>query len=207
MSRHIQVVQNSIEWLEARLGIPTSSRFSEIVTPKIWTFSESRSCRKYMAQLVAEWKTRQPIQLDPIIWAVERGHDMEGESVSYYELTRGVKTEECGFFLSTCERYGASPDRTVGENGLLEVKNLNADNHLLCLFENEIPDKYFTQIHGQLLVTGRDWVDFLSYSPGLPPYLHRIYPEPKYQKPLEEGILKFCDRLDEMKQKLLAMYD
>ena len=48
----LEVEQGSTAWIQARLGIPTASQASRIVTP---TGRLSKSRDGYLAQLLAEW--------------------------------------------------------------------------------------------------------------------------------------------------------
>ena len=203
--KHLNVPQWSDLWFQARLGIPTSSDFDKIFTPK--TLGISKSADKYLYRLLAESKLQCSVEPDIVAWAVQRGKDLEGEAVAFYELTRDVQTQECGFILSDDERYGASPDRLVGEEGILEIKAPLANTHLQYLVEGVLPQEYFLQVHGQLLVTGCKYAEFLSYFPGLPAFLLRVEPDLIIQQKLHEGLTAFCDRLDVMKLKLTAMYE
>ncbi len=202
---HLQIPQYSDLWFQARLGIPTSSNFDKIFTPK--TLSLSKSADKYLYRLLAEWKLQAPIEPDVVAWAVQRGKDLEGEAVQFFEITRNIQTQECGLCVSDDRRFGASPDRLIGDEGVLEIKAPLADTHLKYLAEGVLPPEYFLQVHGQLLVTGRTYAEFLSYCPSLPPFLIRVYPDYTIQKALHTGLQTFCDRLDEMKKRLLEMYE
>ena len=57
------------------------------------------------------------------------------------------------------------------------------------------PKKYVPQVQGQIWVTGALWGDFMSYHPGLPPFLKRVEPDPKYQKALDEHMPTFIAEL------------
>ena len=66
-----------------------------------------------------------------------------------------------GFHVAEeCDWLGASPDGFVGDSGLIECK---------CKFSQElweeVPAHYLAQIQGQLEITGRDWCDFVSWTP------------------------------------------
>ena len=49
---------------------------------------------------------------------------MRPELLREWEDMSGIKTEKCGLFLSRDGITGATPDRLIGDDGLLEVKTL-----------------------------------------------------------------------------------
>jgi len=200
---HIPCEQGSPEWIMARIGIPSASRFDCLLTPK--TMKPSGSAATYLHELLAEWALG--CSLDDGAWAsgyVERGIDLEDTAVSWYELMQDVTTEPMGFCLDDGRRYGASPDRGVGSDGLLEVKVPAAKVHIgYMLGDSYWP--YRCQVQGQLLVTGRRWVDLLCYHPTLPPVLTRHEPEPEFQEALRDVLAGFCAQIEAGKKRLLKM--
>ena len=42
------------------------------------------------------------------------------------------------------------------------------------MIDQKLPTQYRYQVHGQLLVTGRKWLDFMAYHPKLKPIIIRI---------------------------------
>ena len=53
------------------------------------------------------------------------------------------------------------------------------------------------QIQTGLLVTGRDWLDFVSYSGGLPMTTIRVFPDVRIQAAIVEAATAFETRLTE----------
>jgi len=200
---YIECVQGSREWLEARLGIPTASEFDRILTPK--TLKPSAQAEKYLHQKVAEWATGQVVEVETRIYSMDRGIELEQEAVEFYELTTGYATTPAGFCLLDDRSAGASPDRFAGEEGLLEIKCPLASTHVGYLLAGTLPADYVLQTQGQLYVTGRRWVDFLSYMPGLPPLLIRQRPEPVIQDALAGALADFNMRLRAGKRVLDAL--
>jgi predicted phage-related endonuclease len=100
---------------------------------------------------------------------MEWGIEQEQFAVMEYEASQNVLTDKTGFWLHPEVSWlGVSPDRLVGDEGLIEVKCPNTTTHLGYLFEGKIPTDYYKQIQCQLWVTGRQWCDFVSYDPRLP---------------------------------------
>ena len=198
--RTLNVVQGSREWQAARLGIPTASGFERILTP---TGKLSASADGYMCQLLAEQLIGQPMDLADTGF-MQRGSTMEAEAVKYYELQRGVDTAKVGFCLRDDGRVGCSPDRLVGDDGLLEIKCPAAPVHVMYMLEG-FPKKYMPQVQGQLWITGRKWCDCLSYNPELPPALLRVERDEEYIEKLSDAMDEFLVNLDDAALKLFKM--
>ena len=166
-----EVEQGSPAWHELRAGIPTASEFSKIVTPAKWQPSEQAA--GYMNRLVAELLLGHP--LDSVgTEAMERGSDLEEKAALAYELKTGFETVKVGFVTNDEGTFGASPDRFVGEDGLLEIKCPLPGTHVGYCLSRSIEKEKLPQIMGQLLVTGRKWCDIMSYCPGLPRIIIRV---------------------------------
>lgn len=199
--RILDVAQGSPEWLAARLGIPTASRFDSIMTAK--TMKASASQDKYMCALLAERLLGYPADEVMTDW-MQRGIELEPEAASAYEFERDVDAVKVGFVLSDCGRYGASPDRLIGEDGLLEIKCPSAAVHVAALLGKGVDD-YHYQCQGQLWVTGREWVDLMFYNPSMPRVIVRYPRDVKYIAAMSQFVLEFCDRLDAAHEQLAAL--
>ena len=191
--------QGSVEWFSARAGIPTASNFDKIITA---TGKPSSQAEGYMFKLIAERMLG--VMDEETSSFMQRGSAMEKEAVAWYEFERGVKAVEIGFITTDSGRIGCSPDRLVGDDGLLEVKCPAAHTQIAYLLV-DVSKTYTHQIQGQLLVTGRKWVDWLSYCPGLPQSLIRIERDEEFINLLSVELDCFCQRLNEQYAKLLAL--
>ena len=199
----LQCEQNSAEWHEARLGIPTASEFKRIVTP---TGKLSASRDGYIAQLVAEYFLGvSMVDLDGNEW-IERGKALEPEARRYYSFVRDTDVRSVGFCYKDADKaVGCSPDGLEGVSGGLELKCPMAATHLLYLARDALPREYAMQVQGCLWVTGREWWDFMSYFPDLPPLIVRVEPDPDIQAALDKHIPQFVAELEAAKSKLLSM--
>lgn len=194
----LNVVQGTTEWATARLGIPTASQFDRIITPK--TMKMSASAEKYACELLAEQALGEPMD-DATSGFMLRGSIQEERAVRYYEFQSDNATTPVGFLLRDDRRAGASPDRMVGDNGLLEVKVPNAANHIAYLLDED-GIGYRAQVQGQLWVAEREWDDTLSYNPIMPYALVRQYRDEEFIKALERCMSVFHEMMDEMREKL-----
>ncbi len=190
--------QCSPEWYKARRGIPTSSEFDKIITS---TGKSSTQRTKYMYQLAGE-RLGGIVDVGYQSFAMLQGKEREDEARSLYELVR-EPVKQVGFCLSDCGRWGASTDGLIGDKGVFEMKNPIISTHIgYMLKKEEIPTEYFCQTQGEMFVTEREFVDFLSYVPGLPPVIVREEPNDTFQRLLKKELEVFCAELDELVKKL-----
>jgi len=185
--------QGTEQWRANRRGMPTASQFHRLLSPaRLELSSQSFS---YLCELVAERVLG--VDVGPEATAfMERGQLMEQEAVAWYEFVRETETTKVGLCVRNDGLVGCSPDRLVGDAGALELKCPSAPVHVGYVLEG-LGQKYRLQAQGQLWITGRKWVDVLSYNPDLPPALVRLYPEPDVFKALDEVMPAFLQRLDE----------
>lgn len=168
--------QGSIEWWAARRGIPTASEFHRILTPK--TLKLASAHREYAYELIGDRHRLEECDEGYTSPAMRNGIDMEPEARRWYEMEQRCTVQRVGFITTDDGRFGCSPDALVGEDGGLEVKCPTHKVHVRWLCEGrQVPDEHKAQVHGNLIVTGRSWWDFLAYCPGLPPLLVRTYPD------------------------------
>lgn len=189
--------QGSPEWFWARLGVPTASQFSRVLTAK--TRKLAAGSESYMHELLAEWLTGIPSSAEQSGF-MERGSEMEAWAVSFYELQRGVSTTPVGTCLNVEGFAACSPDRLVGDDGGLEIKCPSAKVHIANLLD--ATDEHFAQAQGNLWITGRQWWDLLSYHPTIPPTIVRIERDEEYIAALSAAMKDFVSRLLLAREKL-----
>ena len=167
----IDCKQHSEEWHQVRLGIPTASRFDQLVIAK-GEVRTGKMPRKYAHQLIAERLMGVPLESASSGY-MQRGSEMEKQAVAYYELERGVETTEVGFILADDRLVGCSPDRLVGDVGGLEIVCPSPAKHIEYLASGIIAEKAM-QVQGGMWITQREWWDVLSFHPDMPPLLVRV---------------------------------
>ena len=191
-------IQGSPAWHKLRRGIPTASEFSRIITPAKAEYAKGAD--SYAAELIAEsvgWY--RSFQGSP---DTERGHYLEKEAKRWFRLRYGKQAEDVGFCLSDCGRYGCSPDGMIGAVPL-EVKCPDTHTFIKWRIAGGLPDDHKAQVHGEMFVTGADRAIFLAYTDN--PYLENIMLEVErdaFTEKLGECVLRFCDRLDELRKEL-----
>lgn len=180
----LQADQGTQEWLEARLGRPSASQFSKIITT---AGKPSASADDYISELIAERITgeREPIYVNE--W-MQRGTELEPEARATYEFIHGVDVEEVGFILDDSGEFGCSPDGLVGEDGGVEFKCPAPKNHIAWSRKGVCPSKHYAQVQGCLYITGRKWWDFMSYHPEMKPFIVRVERDEEFIEKLAEQI-------------------
>ena len=98
--------------------------------------------------------------------------------------------EEVGFIRLDTERYaiGYSPDGLVAHDGLIEIKSPGPKEHLRTVLADIQPTVYDWQLQVGLFATGRSWIDFVSYCPGMDLYVKRVYPNPEAFETIDTAV-------------------
>lgn len=188
------IEQGSPEWIAQRCGILTASQMRLIMTP---TLKPSRNDKErahlfeLLGQRITGYTEPQYVSDDML-----RGHDDEIMARAAYAEHYATVTEY-GFITREFGGYviGYSPDGLVGDDGLIECKSRRQKFQIDTILANDVPQEYMLQIQTGLLVTGRKWLDFVSYSAGLPMYVKRVFPDAEIQAAIIAASAEFEDRL------------
>jgi len=188
----IDCEQRSEAWNIARLGIPTASCFDKIYTPG---GKASASWKRYAYHLIAERLLQRAVSTytSP---AMEQGVIVEADAAAWYELTEDVETSKIGFITTDDGKIGASPDRLVGEIGLLEIKCPQPAAQVEYLLTGKLDRTHYPQLQGQLYVSERAWVDVVAWSDELPSTVIRVERDEKYIAGLAEQLIDFNREVD-----------
>ncbi len=182
-------LQGSDEWHRLRLGIPTASCFDRIITTK--KAEPSAQAGAYMMDLLAELVLGRPIEKVSTSW-MQRGNELEAEAVSYYEFQTDSETMPVGFVTNDAGTIGASPDRLVTKDLLLEAKCPSPGEHLAyVLGKSGVDAEYRVQLQGQLYITEAKTVDIISYHPHMPHAIVRVERDEEFIKKLSAELDKF----------------
>ncbi len=193
------IIQGSSEWESARLGIPTSSSFSRIITP---SGNRSKSWEPYLFELLGERLTGRSEEDFKSSW-MERGTEMESEAVNWFSFQTDLETEKVGFVTNDSGTIGASPDRLVSDGALLEIKCPSAGVHVSYLLKKPVDHEHFVQTQGQLFVAQYDsnWV--LSYHPALPKALVKVGRDDGFISKMEKLLNEFSQELETKAQEMI----
>lgn len=203
----VDVKQGTEEWKAARLGIPSASSFDKIITPK--KGDPSKTMHDYACKLLAEQMLGRPLD-DASSGFMERGKELEEQARAWYAFNADVDVEQVGFILRDDGRVGCSPDGLVGDDGLVEIKCPSAAVHVSYLLGDAF-ESYKCQLQGQLWISERKWVDFVSFNPELPTLCVRFERDEAFIAKLSSAVdmlLAFMDasrtRLQEMNGDVLV---
>ena len=207
-STHIQVPQNTLQWLQRRKGIPTASMFSEFINYAHKTgsmsLSESETAKLYKYQLVAERILQRPLQRKKVdTAAANHGREYEETAAQAFANKLKVSLDPGGFVTNGWA--GCSPDRLiVGTNDAVEIKCPQPWTHCRYLGEGA-EDAYELQVQGQLWIGGYDHVHFWSWSdePNFPPVYRKTARDERFIQRLTEKVMEFARLVDKAEQKVI----
>jgi hypothetical protein len=199
----VDVNQNDIEWLKMRVGAATASRMFDIVDRlKVNSKNGQKgdykaSRRNYAIELICERLCGRASERY-VTDFMQRGIDDEELACAAYEHQTEDEIQHGGLFVhDSVEYFMASPDRRVGEKGLLELKNYKPENHYEILRNGVIPERAIWQMNAQLACAPeREYVDFGSYckemlSPQLRLFIRRHHRDRERVAEVETEVRKF----------------
>lgn len=181
------LIQGSDEWHQQRRGKICASEVRHIITPTL-KIAENDNTRSHVYELAAQRITD---YTEPTYIGDEMTRGMVDEPIArqlYHDNFSPVT--ECGFITNDDHGFiiGYSPDGLVGDDGLIEVKGRRQKFTVQSIVDGEVPKEHMLQIQTGLLVTGRKWCDYLSFTGGMPLLPIRVYPD----KEVHEAIIKAC---------------
>lgn len=198
----VDVPQGSPEWFEARLGIPTASRFSDILAQ-----GDGKSRETYLRELAGEKLTGIPAE-NFTSKAMERGIEHERTAFDEYAKPRFDVTR-VGFVRNAgLMRYatvGASPDALVGDDGGLECKSMKPELLIDVLERGTFPAKFRAQVQGCMWVCERRWWTLKIFYPGMPKCEFTVERDGAYIAELQRAVEVFAWDVQQLVKKMKAM--
>ena len=198
--------QGSGAWFEARRGIVTASVIGSMITPKTVKPSNNQTSRGLITTLAAEritghveetymsYDMRRGVELEHYARDAYADHYAPVDEVAF--MVRDFNGTQLGFSPEVMVRdfdgtqLGFSPDGLVGETGFIEIKTRTPKIHINTIMSDQVPAANLAQLHTGLLVTGRQWADYVSYSPGMHLWTKRVYPDPVWKAAIIDALLK-----------------
>jgi YqaJ-like recombinase protein len=182
--------QGSEEWRRARLGKLTASRISDALAKNRQGTGPGITQLNYQAELICE-------RLNGFVYEgfqnsyMERGKEEEDLAVKAYDLFAvrlNLEIRAIGFVQHRSIPYfGASPDRAVGNTGLLEAKNRKTNIHFDLLRGLKVPTGDVDQVLTELACAEwAEWCDYISYDSrapvGMDLFVKRFYRDDHKQR-------------------------
>ena len=114
--------------------------------------------------------------------AMWRGIEDEPRAIEQYSKDYQPVTT-VGFMIHEYPTFniGYSPDGLVGDDGLIEIKSRSPKEQVLVVLSDQVPLEHMAQLQCGLLVSGRAWIDYVSYCGGLPMWVKRVEPDQAWQ--------------------------
>jgi predicted phage-related endonuclease len=201
---HSNVIQGSDEWLAMRCGLLTASEMRHLLTVKTLKVADNDKTRQHLWELLFQRLTGY-VEPQYVSDAMLRGQADEIYARAAYEEHYAPVTE-VGFVTNDSWGFtiGYSPDGLVGDDGLIECKSRAGKYQVQTIAEDEVPEEFLLQLQTGLLVTGRKWTDFISYSGGLPMFVKRVEPDPLIQGAIVAAATAFELKLAEKEREYRA---
>ena len=189
--------QRSPEWYAARCGLLTASVVGKLLTPTL-KVADNDTARGVTAALVAERITGicEETFINDDMW---RGIEHEPHARDIYS-GHYQQAVECGFMRLDGDGWslGYSPDGLVADDGLVEIKCPRAKGHISTILADEVPSYYMAQLQAGLLVSGRKWIDYVSFHAGLPLFVKHVLPDVSWEAAILRAVANFETKAAEM---------
>lgn len=192
--------QGGDEWKQVKLG-----RFSSSSAGTLMARSDGISYGKYIKRVALERVTREAAESFRGGPWIPRGLEMEPRARKAYEKVTRRTVTQIGAFTQG-EYLVASPDGLVGTNGLIEIKCPKRENYQKYIDGIKVPRNYLMQMHFQMLVSRRKYVDFVVYHPDEDLFIKRITPAKNIMQDMRKRLNVAIAELIEEVKRLESLY-
>lgn len=176
--RWVDVEQNTDEWVALRCGRIGGSSIGCIMANYGKAFGAP--AHKLAVNLAVEQITGQPQESGYTNDHMQRGHEQEPIARELYEHKMFCDVTNGGYFQSGSDE-GCSPDGLVSYDGLIEIKSVIATVQFDTVKRKKLAPAYRWQHFFNLKVSGRKWIDFVSFCAEFPRgkrlFTDRVYRE------------------------------
>ena len=170
--------------------------------PPVFKVAETDTARALLMTLAAERITGHVEPIHPSR-EMQRGtldepyaRDVYSEQHEPVDVIGFMVRDYAGF------KIGYSPDGLISDAGLIEIKSRNQKIQLKTVLDDAVPAGNMAQIQCGLLVSGRRWLDYVSYCGGMPLYVNRVRPERAWF----DAILEAASCAEETIREMVATY-
>ncbi len=214
----IACAQGSPEWLSARAGACTASRFG-LARGVLSRASNGRpagepteAALKYAQLLAIERISGEPQDDTFQTWAMRRGQELEPKARELYQARTGYIVDEAGVVLTPDRWFGYSTDGEVyGQPGGVEIKCPAAAEKVAGVWLDPEPviAEYQDQIDGGMWLMGWQWIDLVVYTPWLASvgrelFIQRIHRDEGRIESLERDLSRFIRIVNDYERRLRA---
>lgn len=201
---YYDALQGSDEWLSARRGVITASRFKDC-RDRLKNGEMSKACLLYAMDVARERVGGiAPPKFQNA--AMKTGTEQEPLARQAYEATTGYLVEEAGFITTDDRLFGVSVDGFIDQDGIVEIKTLVSSDTLFAALGGDT-SAYLDQCNGAMWLLGRKWVDLVLWAPDLECIgrhltIHRIDRDDNAIDALEQDLILFERKVSENEKKL-----
>lgn len=184
-----------------------ATRVAPVGAPRIIEAADNDTSRALTLNLVAEritgWSDPVYVSDDMMRGNMDEpiARDLYSEHFAPVIETGFMVREDAGWKL------GYSPDGLVGDHGLIEIKSRRQKKHLSTILNDEVPIENMAQLQAGLLVTGRAWIDYVSFCGGMPLYVKTVRPDPRWFAAIIAAVETFESTAAEMVDAYLTRVD
>jgi len=157
--------QGTPEWLAARRGVITGSRFKDC-RDRLTNGNPSKKCIDYAMDVARERQGGEPMATY-VNGAMRLGTEQEPYARAAYERKTGFIVDEAGFITTADRFFGVSVDGLVGDDGIVEIKTMVSSDTLFTAVVDGDISAYIDQCNGAMWLLGRKWVDLVLWVPDL----------------------------------------
>mgnify|MGYP002717629925 CR=1 FL=1 len=201
-----ELEQGSPEWEQARCGLITASQLNLILTPKL-KIADNEKTRSHCYELAAQ-RLSGFVEPSYIGSNIERGWADEIRARDKYSEVY-APVQEIGGMVRDFGKFKlwASPDGLVGDDGGIETKSRVQKHQIKTITENAVPEEHILQVQACLMVSGRAYWDYISWSGGLPMWVIRVEPDPVVQAAIHQACEAFEAKVQEIMQNYKEKID
>jgi len=149
----------------SRQGRITASRCADFMARGRGKDVEFGETAKTYAKELALARLGVDVESTVTTWQMEWGLEYEPFAREIYEQSRNVEVR-MPEFITMGDDAGCTPDGVIGD-GLLEIKCPQWKAHVDYLL-NGPPKQYIYQMQFQMMVSGAEWCDFMTFHPEFP---------------------------------------
>lgn len=202
------VIQNTPEWFDLRLGKATTSNFSKVMANYGKAFGEP--AKSYAVRIALEQVKGVYVEEHYTNDWMDRGHVLEPVAREKYERENFADVSNGGFCQhEDIKDVGGSPDGLIlYDKGGIEIKSVKYNTHYKNIKRNSFDPAYKWQILGNIWLCDLDYMDFISYCPEYTKekelYVHRVE-RSDYQDEIdmiEPRLIEFMDLVKEIRRTL-----
>ncbi len=204
----LDIEQNGLEWIIARLGKLTGSSIAKVMAHEEVGFGDPA---KNLAVDLAIQQITGKVSNHPSYSNshMKRGREQEPIARQLYEIERYCLVDNGGFFDNG--NTGCSPDGLIDNDGIIEIKSVIASTHYNTIKKSGLDPAYKWQRIFNLKETRREWLDYVSFCADFPEgkqlFIKRIFAKDLQKEfaRIDKRVEKFNTLLNKIKDDILNL--